>query len=196
MSDGGKKIPLIHFESLSVRIGAPVSPGTKLGYSGKTGGDTYSGRVNSEHAHLEAHRNAKYAYNKDEAVNPADAGYFPRVNVSNNVSVARSTALDPAGNTCWKVVVTVLRADNDFDFNSITLTGDLATRTVNWNTRAGLNANNDIPFYDGVYTVPQTFDETSAAYVVWFFFDKAIVGSTFVTGAVFDTSDVQLAPIT
>ncbi len=192
IADATRKFCMMHFRTLVVDFGH-VQVGQLLGYAGSTGYDERSGRVLSEHCHFEYHANNKATYSNNDAINPLDplAG-LPRVNVSNNVAVVRATANDPDTVDSWRLTITVTRQDSDFDINEISLTGNSATRTVNFNTRAGLNADVDIPKQSGVYIVPQTFDENSATYVVAIYFNKATVGSTFTSAYVKDTQGTTL----
>ena len=80
--------------------------------------------------------------------------------------------------------------------NEISLTGNLATRTINFNTRAGLAADNDIPVSGVVlavvYIVPEPFDASSPEYVVNLYFNKTAVGTTFVSAYVKDIAGTIL----
>jgi hypothetical protein len=187
------KVVLIHFETLVVRAGDFVSPGTLLGYAGKTGFDARSGRIQSEHCHVEIVPDTQRDYTNTAPVNPLASTYLPRTNVSNNVTASVTTATDPDGVTCWKLAISVARGDQDFDLNAISLTANLATRTVNWDTRSGLNADNDIPKQSGVYIVPAAFDGASANYAVDVYFSKAVVGSSLSSWSVLDTAGATLA---
>ncbi len=179
---------MLHFRHLAIQRGAIVRAGDYVGLVGQTGFDTKSGRILTPHLHLEYIGNNKYDYSNADPTNPLDPDLLPRTNVSNNVSVVRSTGNDPNLVDSHILTITVDREDQDFDMNQISLTGNSATRTVNWNTRGGLNpTDNDDPVYDGVYEVPSTFDETSAAYVITVYFNKSTVGSTFVSAYVKDT---------
>jgi hypothetical protein len=188
----GDKFCMMHFQDLNVNLGDTVQAGQVVGTAGLTGFDTRSGQVNAEHCHLEYHGNSNALYAKEDAVNPLDRDILPRTNVSNNVTVTRSTANDPDGVACWRLRIQVARGAQDFDLNSVTLTGDLATRTVNWNTRAGLNADVDIPKHDGVYCVPVDFTANSSEYEVSFYFSKAVVGTSFTSASVLDTDGATL----
>jgi hypothetical protein len=188
----GEKYPMMHFQDINVSLGDIVEAGQSVGVAGLTGFDTRSGQVVTEHAHIEYHANSKAIYAKEEALNPLAPGILPRTNVSNNVTVTRSTANDPDAVACWRLRVQVARADQDFDLNSVTLTGDLATRTINWQTRAGLNADVDIPKHDGVYVVPEDFNANSSEYEVSFYFSKAVVGTSFTSASVLDTAGTVL----
>lgn len=59
-------------------------------------------------------------------------------------------------------------------------------------TRAGLNADNDIPKEAGVYIVPVAFDYSSTEYEVSFYFNKATVGNTFISANIKDTEGTTL----
>lgn len=193
VADATRKIVLAHFSVLSVAQGAFVHAGTLLGKAGTTGFDAISGRITSEHGHLEYHPNNTFEYSRAEGVNPLKAGFLPRANVSNNVGVVRSSANDPDGVDSHLLTITVTRADQDFDLNSITLVGNTASRTINFDSRAGLNSNVDIPKQSGVYIVPSAFNENSSAYVLAVYFNKSVVGSTFTSYSVADSAGTVLA---
>jgi hypothetical protein len=72
-----------------------------------------------------------------------------------------------------------------------TLTGNLTTRTINFDTRAGLNADNDVPKEAGVYIVADTFNDESPTLRIWVYFSIAVVG-TFVSASVADTAGTAL----
>ena len=188
-----KKIIMVHFRNLEVNIGDFVSAGTVIGSSGRTGFDTRSGRVLHEHGHIEYVTNNNHLYSNDEPINPLGPGLLPRNNSDANVSVIRSTANDPNGTDSHLLTITVAREDQDFDLNSISLTGTSATRTINFNSRSGLNADNDIPLENGVYIVPERFDEDDSAYTVAVYFNKSTVGATFVSYAILDTAGTTIA---
>lgn len=192
LADGTRTWVLMHFSHLVVGQGAILEKGQLLGYMGREGFDDKSGPILEVHCHAEVIPGSGYYYSNDDPVNPLAPGLLPRANVSNNVGVVRSDANDPNADACFLLTITVTRADQDFDLNTISLTGDVATRTLNWNTRAGLNADSDIPDQDGVYLVPSAFDEDSATYVVAVYFEKAVVGSTFVSAEVLDTEGTEL----
>jgi len=186
------KFAALHFDDLLVEQGDIVAAGQAVGTVGLTGFDDRSGPVLSAHVHIEWTPNANSSYANDDAQNPLKAGIMPRTNVSNNVSVVRTTANDPDGLDSYKLVVTCTRQAQDFDMNEFSLTGNTNTRSFNWDTRANLNADNDIPKNAGIYIVASSFDEDSASYVVTIYFNKATVGNTFVSAFVKDCNGVTL----
>lgn len=178
----------MHFRHLSVAKGSIVKAGDEMGLVGKTGFDTKSGRILTPHLHMEYIGNNDRDYANSDPTNPLDPSLLPRANVTNNVSVVRSTGLDPNGNDSHILTVTVTREDQNFDVNQFSLTGNTATRTVNWNTRGGLDpSDNDINYYDGVYEKPSAFDTSSTEYEIVMYFNKSTVGSTFVSAYIMDT---------
>lgn len=192
ITDGNQLFILQHCRELTVDLGDVVKAGEQIGTSGLTGFDTRSGQILYQHVHVEWRPSNEYFHGNDKAENPLAAGIFPRTNVSNNVSVARDSANDPDGTASHRLTITVNRADQDFDVNEITLTGNLATRTVNWDTREGINDDHDIPKNNGMYMVPQLFNEEDSAYVFEIFFNESVVGSTFVSAEIKDSSGVTL----
>lgn len=187
----GEKWLVLHMEHIAARMGR-IGAGQIVGYAGNTGFDSRSGRVINTHAHVEYIDNSAYIYDNDDPMNPLASGLLPRADVSNNVSVTRSDANDPNADACFRLAITVTRADQDFDMNAVSLTGNLATRTINWDTRAGLNADTDVPDQDGVYLVASDFDTESSSYSVDVYFQKSVVGSTFASAAVTDCNGVTL----
>lgn len=177
----------LHFDDIYVQLGENVDAGQALGTVGLTGFDDRSGIITQPHVHIEWAETSLPVYSNDDAKNPLRAGIMPRANVSNNVSVVTSTANDPDGVDSHKLVITCTREDQDFDMNEFSLTGNTNTRTINWDTRSGLNADNDIPKNSGVYLVASSFSELSAAYVITIYFNKATVGSTLVSAYIKDT---------
>lgn len=179
---------MLHFQDLDVYLGDYVQAGQVIGRAGVTGFDSKSGRVQYSHIHLEVIEETKYTYDNDTVINALAPGILPRTDVTNNVSVNRITENDPDATDSWKLEITVSRGDQDFDLNQISLTGNLATRTVNFNTRAGLNADNDVPVNDGVYLVPDNFTSASSTYTIAAYFHKTVVGTTFVSAEIRDTA--------
>ncbi len=186
------KVVLVHFDRIDVPLGAFVSAGQALGIAGATGFDARSGRILAEHCHMECAATNAYSYANDEANNSLGSTLLPRTNVSNNVTCVRTTANDPDNVSSWLLAITCSRADSDFDLNTITLAGNITSRSINWNTRVGLNADNDIPKQSGVYMVPALFDQNSASYMISVFFNKSVVGNTFVSYVVSDTNGITL----
>lgn len=181
------KIVQVHMSEVLIEQGAQVDAGQKIGTIGKTGVNARSGRINSVHVHLEWSENTTSFYDQDEALNPLNAGLLPRANVNNNISGVVTEENDPDGTACWRVTVTVTRNDADFDLDYISFVGSSATRTIAFNARTGLNADNDIPVNDGVYIVPEDFDENSSGYICSFYFAKATVGAGAYTITIKDT---------
>lgn len=186
------KVMTFHLGDLYVDSGDIVAAGQALGTVGLTGFDDRSGPIQTPHVHLEYHPNTLSAYSRAEGVNPLRAGILPRENVSNNVAVTMSEANDPDGVASWKMAVVVTRADQDFDINAFELVGTSATRTVNWDSRSGLNADVDIPKQSGVYFVPGSFNGESATYTVDVYFNKSVVGAYWTEASVTDSAGVEL----
>lgn len=187
-----ERIVMMHFQDFDVALGDVVEAGQVLGRAGLTGFDDRSGVINQPHVHLEYIENSDYSYFNDEPVNPLGPGILPRADTTANVTVTRSSETDPDAVDSWRLRIQVARDDQDFDLNTITLTGNLATRTINWNTRSGLNADNDIPLEAGVYLVPEDFNEADTTYEVSVYFHKSVVGTSFVSAQVLDTAGAVL----
>lgn len=193
VADATHKMHIQHMQSPLARQGQFIHVGQQIGLAGMTGFDARSGRVNHNHAHVEVAATNVYDYAVSPSINPLSVLYLPRVNVSNNVSVIRTRENDPDGLDSWKLVINVTRADQDLDLNSVTLVGNTTSRTINLNTKAGLNADLDIPKQSGVYIVASNFDSSATIYTMTVYFNTATVGSTFVSYSVADTEGVVLA---
>ena len=190
--NGSRKACSMHFQDISVSLGDIVEPGQLLGYVGLTGYDARSGIIVEPHVHFEYVPVTSPVYTATESINPLAPSLLPRVDVSNNVSVTRTTANDPDAVSSWRLQIIVTRASQDFDLNSVTLTGNLASRTINFDTRSGLNVDNDIPKQSGVYIVPVDFTESSSTYEVSVYFNKSVVGTTFTSASVANTAGTTL----
>jgi len=175
---GGKMIQ-VHMQSVAVAIGDFVEAGDLLGYAGNTGFDARSGPVVDDHNHAEWSPDTDFYYSDTTSTNPLAVGILPRVNVTNNVAVAVSTANDPNSVPSTLLTLTVTRDDQNWDLNEISLTGTLGTGTINFDTRAGLDPDEDIPVYGGVYYVspPPVLDEFMATYQLLVYFNLSTFGT-------------------
>lgn len=186
-----EKTLLYHLQSFIVNKGDLLQAGQKIGTAGKTGFDDRSGRVTDEHIHVERIPSNEYAYTNNDATNPLDKAFLPRKDDNINVSVIRTNELDPDSVDSWRLQITVDRSngtyEQDFDLGSVTLTGNLATRSIDINTRAGLNSDQDIPLNNGVYISASSFDDTSASYIVNYYFHRSVVGTTFTNYVIKDS---------
>lgn len=194
ISSAGEKWLMMHHRKLLVAVGSVVRAGEQVGTTGKTGFDTYSGRIAQDHLHTEYIPNNKYFYANNDPLNPLDPDILPRTNGSGNVSVMRSTGNDPNGNDSHILTITCTRGtQQDFDMNEFSLTGNSGTRTINWNTRSGLDpADQDANNYNGVHFQPSAFNESSSSYVITLYFNKSAVGNTFSSAYVKDTDGTTL----
>lgn len=190
----GERWLLMHLSRVDVAEGDFVEAGAQIGRVGSTGFDEDSGPINTAHIHFERIPNVDYFYSNDEPINPLGAGGLPHTTGASNVSVSYTEENDPNADASHRLAITVSRADQDFDLDEISLTGNLATRTLNFNSRAGLNpADSDDPDYDGVYVVAQSgFDDEATEYVIDVYFDKAVVGTTLTSWTVKDTEGTTL----
>lgn len=194
IANASRKWVLLHFRHISANVGDVVRAGQQLGISGRTGFDIRSGPIIENHLHTELHLNNGDSYSNADPINPysADASiYIPRSTTAPSISVVQDSATDPYGGgvDCHRITVTVTRGTwNNFQINEFRIVGNLATRTLNWNTRAGLDpADNDANNYDGCYFEPVAFDETSASYIFKYYASKAVVGATWSSGYVKDS---------
>lgn len=194
IADGAKRVGSYHNQELLVSLGDIVVAGQAIALAGETGYDARSGRISFTHAHVEVLPGTPYTYFLNDPINPLGTPYFPRVDVTSNVSVTGPTlTTDPEGNAAWKLSLLIARGNEDFDTNTVMLVGSLATRTVNFNTRAGLNSDNDVPINSGVRIDPAAdFDDTNATKQLDFYFWSAVVG-TVTSWTVLDTEGRTLA---
>lgn len=181
-----EKIAMMHFSDIDVAMGDVVVAGQQLGYTGRTGFDTTSGRIIQYHDHFEYIPNNGYVYANNDPINPL--AILPRASETVSIAVTRTEENNPLGAASHKLNIVVQRGTyQNFQINLFTLTGNSATRTLNWDTRAGLDpADQDAVQYDGIYFEPLAFDETSTEYEYNLYFDKAVVGATFVSAEVQD----------
>lgn len=192
IGQGARKVVMIHFSDFDVQLGDYVRAGQAVGVVGLTGFDDVSGNVTTTHVHFEVHPTNVTVYSRAEGVNPSKAGIMPRDNVSNNVTVSVTSANDPDGVDSHKLAIVCSREDQDFDINEIQVAGSSATRTLNFDTRAGLNANVDIPKEAGVYIVAKSFNAASSAYSMDVYFNKSVVGASITTAHIKDCNGVTL----
>ena len=196
-----RKVVNLHLREPIVALGDKVQAGQQIGTAGQTGFDVRSGRILSPHVHIELIENNDYFYANDDPINPLKPGFYPRVNVNNNVTGVLTEENDPNGDPSWRLHIVVNRADQDFDLNRVffgTFTGIgdgtvFYQRIVDFNTRAGLNPDPDIPDFNDVYIVAFAFDQNSGAYEIDFYFDKVGLPGTFDFWEVYDTEGTLLA---
>ena len=193
IADNSKKILIDHFQELLVKLGQFVHAGQSIGTVGSTGFDSRSGRVLQPHIHLECVPNTVYIYSNDDPLNPISSIYLPISQSNINISGTLTSENDPLGNSSHKLLLVINRAGQEFDLNKVSLTGNTTTRTINFNTRTGLASDNDIPVNNGVYIVPTAFSESSTVNTVSFYFNKSVVGNSFISYSVVDTNGITVA---
>ncbi len=188
----GEKVIQMHMQDIAVDIGAIVEAGQLIGYAGATGFDARSGPIGAVHCHLEYAASGAYIYALSQPINPLGVGLLPRTNVSNNVSVTRGTENDPDGVDSHVLDIVVLRGDQDFDLDTITVVASTTSRTISFNSRTGLAVDNDVPKFQGMYLKAFAFDETSLSYRLKVYANKSIVGNTWTSGQILDTAGTVL----
>lgn len=195
-----RRVLNLHMREPTVQLGDVVQAGQQLGTAGRTGFDARSGRIISEHVHIELIEDNDYFYANAAPINPLKPTFYPRVDATNNVTVIVTEENDPDGNASWRFNISVARDDQDFDLNEITVSGNTASddsglpvsRTVNFDTRGGLNPDVDVPVFDGVYIVANNFNTSSPAYVLDVYVNKTAVPFN-ATYEIFDTEGTLLA---
>lgn len=187
------KYALFHMSHVAASIGAYVRAGDTVGYTGSTGFDVTSGRILQRHCHIEYAPTNAYIYANNDEVNPMGDSLLPRAG-SIAIGVVRTAENDPDGVACHKLAITLTRGSAQrFDVNSFSLTGNTTVRTLNWNTRAGLDpSDHDAVKYDGIYFQPVAFSEASSTYVINLYWSKAVVGATFASAYVKDTAGTTI----
>lgn len=193
VANASGQFDMMHFRTISVDVGDEVRPGQALGLTGRTGLDLRSGKINQNHLHMEYRPTNRHDYSNADPQNPLSALILPRVDTTIDITVVRDSAV-PSGSgwaDAHRLTITVDRNTyQNFQINEFSLTGNTAARTLNWNTRAGLDpADQDANNYDGVWFEPVAFDETSASYIFKIYFRKTVVGSTFVSAYVKDADN-------
>ncbi len=190
IADEASKWIMMHFRDFDVSAGAVVRAGQRIGVTGRTGFDVLSGLIIDNHLHTEYIPDNQYSYNNDGPLNPFAATIIPRADTTVSIGVVRDTAFDP--NTglvdCHRLTITVDRDTyNNFQINEFQMVGNLATRTLNWNTRSGLDpADHDANNYNGLYFQSVAFNEASSQYIFKLYASKAVIGSTWTSGYVKD----------
>jgi murein DD-endopeptidase MepM/ murein hydrolase activator NlpD len=190
ISNSSGQFDMMHFRKITVALGAEVRPGDALGLTGRTGLDLRSGKIIQNHLHMEYRPTNVHDYANSDPKNPLSALLLPRVSTAISIAVVRDTAMDP--NTglvdCHRLTITVDRGTyQNFQINEFQMVGNTTSRTLNWNTRAGLDpADQDANVYDGLYFQPVAFDEDSSQYVFKLYASKAVIGATWVSGYVKD----------
>ncbi len=190
-----------HLDRIDVALGQIVRAGDAIGTVGNTGWGDLFGQINSVHLHNEyleepSGSDGPYFYDQDDPTNALDPRLLPRADVSNNLSsVVITEEDDPNAVASWKFVVTIARRDQDFDANKFVFDNGAATRTINYNTRAGLDpADNDEPSYNGIYRDSQPFNEASAAWAIHFYAHKSVF-TTQPTLTIYDTQDNEIVSV-
>jgi len=193
IGDASKRALVYHLQEPLVNRGQFVHAGQAIGTVGSTGFNDRSGRVLTSHIHLEMIPNNNYIYSNDEPLNPISSVYLPLSHSNTNISGTITSENDPNAVASHKLSLVVSRSNQELNLNSVSLTGDSATRTINFNARTGLNSDDfDIPFASGVYIVPQAFSASSATYDIAIYFNKSVVGNTFVSYTVLNTDGITV----
>jgi len=189
ITDGDRSFMSVHLREISSSLGDYVHAGQLVAHVGTTGFDTTSGRISYPHIHSEYLTSSTYLYNNAYGQNPLRHGVLPRASTLTSLTVNRlDLKLDPGNSGSQALEITASRGANQaFDVNYVIFTGSSGQTSFNFDTRDGLNANNDIPFNNGVYIVPESFDENDDAYIMTVYFHTSSYGDTFTSAAIHDS---------
>jgi murein DD-endopeptidase MepM/ murein hydrolase activator NlpD len=137
-------------------VGDTVATSDTVGFMGKSGIG-----INTIHTHLELYKNLSgTSIDKDKAYNVLEI--LPYTD-ANSYSV---TTIQQGDSTAIQIDM----SENELDFDQITLYGTLASRTVSFNLRTGIDpSDNDNPRYNNVFIDPVAFtlDSTTRRLRFW-----------------------------
>jgi hypothetical protein len=160
---------VLHCGELQVGLGDVVEVGQQIATAHRTGWDYVSGTVLYPHPHIEFlpyddTSSNQALYSNDVSINPLTPGLLPRADVNDNITVSVTEADDPDDVASWRYSITFARRDEDFDLGKLEFVEGETTKTVNLNTRDGLDpTDSDEPSYDGVYFDPQSDTSLTAS---------------------------------
>jgi murein DD-endopeptidase MepM/ murein hydrolase activator NlpD len=145
-------------------VGDTVSTLDTIGFMGKSGVDIYT-----VHLHFELYKNLNDTLiNKDKAKNAIEI--LPYTN-SNSYVVDFLTSGDSSG-------VEVSVPETELDFDGLTIYGSLASRTIRFNSRVGIDPNNnDNPNYNNVFIDPIRFVGDSSTKRIRFWTKNNVIGT-------------------
>ena len=145
-------------------VGDTVNTLDTIAFMGKSGYE-----INTVHLHFELYKDLNgTSISKDKAKNPIELLPYNDLN-------AYEVDFDyVADSTCVKVSV----PDTELDFDEIFITGSMVSRTVGFNSRTGIDPdNNDNPYYNDVLIKPLMFREDSTTKVIKFWMVDSVIGS-------------------
>lgn len=177
-----------HMSNFSPTIseGTVVTKGDIIGFVGHSGEG-----INTNHLHLELHRNATGAcsYSNLKAKNAMRVLPYTdqdQVSVSINDNITGQ----------YRITVSLPADQNELDFNRIEIIGTLATRIVDYELREGIDpANNDNPSYNGVTISPANYTHTYSHWNVTYNTTNATIG-VLQTVKAYDAFNTTLATVT
>ena len=145
------------------KVGDTVSTADTIGFMGKSG---Y--QINTVHCHFELYKNLSgTSIDKDKAQNPLEI--LPYTNGSSS-SVSFITRND-------STAIVVSTPDTELDFDQIAIYGETASRTVGFNSRTGIDPdNNDNPAYSNVLIDPDAFVQDSSVQRIRFWVKNSEIG--------------------
>lgn len=154
----------LHLNGFSkYKVGDTVSTADTIGFMGKSG---Y--QINTVHCHFELYKNLNgTSIDKDKAKNPLEV--LPYTNGSSS-SVSFITRND-------STAIVVSTPETELDFDQIAIYGETASRTVGFNSRTGIDPNNnDNPAYNNVLIDPDPFIQDSSVQRIRFWVKNSEIG--------------------
>jgi len=147
-----------------IAVGDTVSTEDTIAFMGKSGYE-----INTVHLHFELYQNLTgTSINKDKARNPLELLPYSDLN---GYQVNFLSATDSAG-------VEIILPATELDFDEVTLYGSSASRTIGFNSRTGIDPdNNDNPNYNDVYIEPSTFNQSSTQQDLKFWVQTSAIGA-------------------
>jgi hypothetical protein len=145
-------------------VGDTVATTDTIAFMGKSGVG-----INTIHTHLEYYKNLiGTSIDKDKAMNPFEVLPYSDLNAY-VVTTTRYTD---------STIIRIQMPEDELDFDEITFYGELATRTVGFNSRIGIDpSDNDNPRYNNVFIDPLPFTIDSSIQTMQFWTQNSEIGT-------------------
>ncbi len=169
------------------KVGDTVSTADTIGFMGKSG---Y--QINTVHCHFELYKNLSgTSIDKDKSNNPLEVLPYTNANSSSVSFITRNDS----------TAIMVSTPETELDFDQIAIYGESASRTVGFNSRTGIDPdNNDNPAYNNVLIDPDPFIQDSSTQRIRFWVKNSEIGIidsvriTDIMGNSFIASQYSLGP--